>query len=120
MDEQVFTALGRNPTLEQKGFAGVTWKDGDRTYSVWLNLIGPETWPTFLPRVFEWAGQASEDLNRKDGNRFFDRYFLTNGEILVAGLQLQRKCRESSLTPLDDIETDTVGLEEEATASASD
>lgn len=110
MEETVFTALGRNPDpdpLGRTGFAGVGWKQSGVRYSAWLDIPKNLTWPAFLPRVIEWAIQASEDLRRRDRENFFATYFRSSGEILIAGLPLKRTYSEQS--PLDDIPAEAFG-----------
>lgn len=123
MEEVIFTSLGRNPDpspVGREGFAGVTWKQDGTKYTVWLVVPPGQVWLTFLPRVFEWATQTSEDLRRKDRENFFANYFRSTSEIMISGLPLKRKYSEQS--PLDDISTETLGepTETEASPSAPD
>ena len=105
MEKMQYTAVGFDANVEAPGFAGVRWKMGDRTFSVWIDLSDGDPWNAILARIFEWCTGTSADLSRKDGETFFKTYFIDRGEILISGKRLNR--RSNQAIPLDEVEEDS-------------
>ena len=110
MSEVKLTAVGRDWNQGVEGIAAVRWLDGQKTFTAWLNVGERDSWLALLPRVFDWACSAISDLRRRDGEKFYNAYFLNRAEILISGKPLTRRVLEPSPFADDEEDEDDLGV----------